>query len=66
MKKYTSTHHLYIKIYIKNFFEGLTNCIPINIIPNILNEGDIDVVNAEIVKDKDFENQVLKQKHMNR
>ena len=31
------------------------NYIPIHIIPNILNEEDIDVVIEEIVKNKDFE-----------
>ena len=33
----------------------MSNNIPINIIPNILNEEDIDVVIDEIVNDKDFE-----------
>ena len=32
-----------------------SNCIPINIIPNILNETDIDVVIDEIINNKDFE-----------
>ena len=32
-----------------------SNYIPIHIIPNILNENDIDIVIEEIVKNKDFE-----------
>ena len=32
-----------------------TNYIPIHIIPNILNEEDIDIVIEEIVNNKDFE-----------
>ena len=32
-----------------------TNYIPINIIPDILNEEDIDIVIEEIVKNKDFQ-----------
>ena len=32
-----------------------SNCIPTRIIPNILNEEDIDVVIEEIVNNKDFE-----------
>ena len=53
MKKYTSIHHPYIKIYIK-----LTKCfsiyIPINIIRNILNEEDIDLVIDDIFINKDL------------
>ena len=46
-----SLHHdLYQKL-IKCF----SNYIPIHIIPNILNEEDIDVVIEELVKNKDFE-----------
>ena len=33
----------------------MSKYIPINIIPNILNEEDIDVVIEEIVNNKDFE-----------
>ena len=43
-------HDLYQKL-IRYF----SNCIPIHIIPNILNEEDINVVNEKIVKNKDFE-----------
>ena len=35
--------------------KSFSNYIPINILPNILNEEDIDVVIEEIVKNKDFE-----------
>ena len=55
----------YDKIYIyspslhQDLYQKLIKCfsnyIPIHIIPNILNEGDIDVVIEEIVKNKDFE-----------
>ena len=41
---------LYQKLY-----KCFSNYIPINIIPNFLNEGDIDVVIEEIVNNKDFE-----------
>ena len=53
------------KIYIyspslhQDLYQKLINCfsnyIPILIIPNILNEEDIDIVNEEIVNNKDFE-----------
>ena len=55
----------YDKIYIyspslhQDFYQKFINCfsyyIPIHIIPNILNEEDIDVVIEEIVNNKDFE-----------
>ena len=55
----------YDKVYIyspslhQDFYQKLIKCfsnyIPIHIIPNILNEGDIDVVIDEIVNNKDFE-----------
>ena len=55
----------YDKIYIyspslhQNFYQKLINCfsnyIRMNIIPNILNEDDVDVVINEIVNDKDFD-----------
>ena len=55
----------YIKIYIyspshqqdryQKLNECFSNYIPINIIPNILNEEDIDLVIDEIVNNKDFE-----------
>ena len=55
----------YDKIYIyspsihQNLYQKLIKCfsnyIPIHIIPNILNEEDIDIVIEEIVNNKDFE-----------
>ena len=55
----------YDKIYIyspslhQDLYQKLIKCfsnyIPINIIPNILNEEDIDLVIEEIINDKDFE-----------
>ena len=55
----------YDKIYIyspslhqdlfRKFIKCFTNCSPIHIIPNILNEEDIDIVNDEIVNNKDSE-----------
>ena len=56
----------YNKIYIhspslhQEFYQELikyfNNYVPINIIPNILNEEDIDIVIDEIVNNKDFQN----------
>ena len=54
MIKYISIHLVFIKIYQK-LNKCFHNYIPIHIIPNILNEGDIDVVIDEIVNNKDFE-----------
>ena len=55
----------YDKIYLyspslrQDFYQKLIKCfnnyIPIHIIPNILNEIDIDIVSEEIVNNKDFE-----------
>ena len=55
----------YDKIYIyspslhQNLYQKLIKCfsnhIPIHIIPNILNEEDIDVVIEEVINNKDFE-----------
>ena len=52
-----------IYIYSPSFHQDLyqklikcfSNCIPIHIFPNILNEDDIDIVIEEIVDDKEFE-----------
>ena len=59
----------YDKIYIyspslhQELYQKLIKCfsnqIPINIIPNILNEIDIDIVIDEIVKNKDFQKSVI-------
>ena len=58
----------YDKIYIyspslhQNLYQRLIKCfsnyIPINIIPNILNEEDIDIVIEEVINNKDFEKSV--------
>ena len=55
----------YDKIYIystslhqdlhQKLIKGFSNYVPIHIIPNILNEEDIDVVIEEIFNNKDFE-----------
>ena len=39
----------------QNLIKCFSNYIPIHLIPNILNEEDIDVVIEEIVNNKDFE-----------
>ena len=45
-----SLHHdLYQKL-----FKRFSNYIPIHIIPKILNEEDIDLLNEEIVNNEDF------------
>ena len=54
MIKYTCTHLVFIKIYLKKN-KCFSNYILINIIPNFLNEKDIDIVIEEIVNNKDFE-----------
>ena len=58
----------YDKIYIyspslhQDFYQRLFKCfskdIPIHIIPNILNEEDIDLVIEEIVNNKDFQKSI--------
>ena len=60
----------YDKIYIyspslhQDLYQKLIKCfsnyIPIHIIPNILNEEDIDIVIEEIVKKKTLKNQSLR------
>ena len=54
MLKYTSSQSLHQGLYQK-FFKSLNNHIPKHIIPNILNEEDIDIVIEEIVNNKEFE-----------
>ena len=43
----------------QDLYQKLINCfsdyIPINMIPTILNEEDVDLVNEEIFNHKDFE-----------
>ena len=60
MMKYTSTHQVYIKIYIQKLIKCFTNYIPFIIIPNVLNEKDIDLVIEEIFDTEDFQKQILK------
>ena len=52
--KYTFTHQVYFKIFIK-LIKCFSNYKSIHIIPNILNEEDIDLIFEDIVNDKDFE-----------
>ena len=53
-KIYIYSPSLHQDLYQK-LIKCFTNYIPIHIIPNILNEEDIDIVNDEIVNNKDFE-----------
>ena len=45
----------------QKLIKGFSGYISINIIPNILNEEDIDIVFETTVNNKNFENQILKQ-----
>ena len=54
-----------MKIFIKKLIKCSSNYIPIHIIPNILNGEDIDIVIYEIINNKDNENLILKERHMN-
>ena len=53
-KKYIYSPSLHQDLYQK-LFKGFSNYTPINIIPKILNEEDIDIVIDEIVNNKDFQ-----------
>ena len=53
-KKFFYSPSLHQEIHQK-LIKCFSNYIPIHIIPNILNEGDIDVVIKELVNNKDFE-----------
>ena len=53
-KIYIYSPSLHQDLYQK-LIKCFTNYIPINIIPNILNEEDIDIVIEDIVNNKDFE-----------
>ena len=55
IRKYTSSHRVFIKIYIKKLIKSSSNYTPKDIIPNILDEEDIDLVIAEIGNNKDFQ-----------
>ena len=53
-KKYIYSPSLHQDLY-QRLSKCFSNHIPIHIIPNILNESDIDIVIDEIVNNKDFE-----------
>ena len=53
-KIYIYSPSLHQDLYQK-LIKCFTNCIPIHIIPNILNEEDIDMVIEEIINNTDFE-----------
>ena len=53
-KIYIYSPSLHQDLYQK-LIKGFSNYIPIHIIPNILNEEDIDIVIKEIVNNKDFQ-----------
>ena len=52
-KIYIYSPSLHQDLY-QEIIEGFSNYIPFHIIPNLLNEEDIDVVFKEIVNNKDF------------
>ena len=53
-KNYIYSPNLHLDFYQK-LFKCSSNYIPIHVIPNILNEEDIDVVNEEVNINKDFQ-----------
>ena len=53
-KLYIFSPSLHQDLY-QNLIKCFSNYIPINIIPNILNEEDIDIIIEEVVNNKDFE-----------
>ena len=53
-KTYIYSPSLHQDLYQK-LIKCFTNYIPINIIPNILNEEDLDIVIEEVINNKDFE-----------
>ena len=57
-KIYIYSPNLHQDLYQK-LFKCFSNYIPIQIIPNILNEENIDIVIQEIVNNKDFEKSVI-------
>ena len=56
-KRYIYSPSLHQKLYQK-LIKCFNNYIPIHIIPNILNEEDIDIVVEEIVNNEDFEKSI--------
>ena len=55
LRKHTSTHQVYKKIYIKNKKKRFTNYIPIHINLKILNTDETDLVIDERLNDGDVE-----------
>ena len=53
-KIYIYSPSLHQQLYEK-LIKCFSNCLPIHIIPNFLNEEVIDVVSEEIVNNKDYE-----------
>ena len=53
-KIYIYSPSLHQNLY-KKINKRFSNCIPIHIIPDIVNEADIDIVFEDIVNNKDFE-----------
>ena len=53
-KIYIYSPNLHQDLYQK-LIKCFTNCIPIHIIPNILNEEDMDLIIEEVINNKDFE-----------
>ena len=53
-KVYIYSPSLHQDLYLK-LIKCFSNCIPIHIIPNILNEEDIDIVVEEVINNKDFQ-----------
>ena len=58
-KIYIYSPSLHQDLYQK-LIECFSNYIPINIIPNILNEEDIDIVIEEVINIKTLKNQILR------
>ena len=58
-KIYIYSPSLHQDLY-QRLIKCFTNYIPINIIPNILNEDDIDILLNELVNNKDFEKSDIK------
>ena len=61
--EYNKTY-IYSPILHQRFYQKITECfsnyIPIHIIPNFLNDEDLDVVIQELDNNKDFENLIQK------
>ena len=57
-KLYIYSPSLHQDLYQK-LIKCFSNYVPIQVIPNLLNEGDIDIVIQEIINNKDFEKSVI-------